>query len=453
MQRNNNIILISCKDGAKEKKMVVPYFILLYNKTRKKKPAQEENGMKKNLLVAQSGGPTAAINATLAGVIEQGKKEERIDRIYGACYGIQGVLEEKFSDLTELVDTEEKLEKLRRTPAAALGSCRFKLRDIDKDDSQYKEIVDILHKNNIGYFVYIGGNDSMDTVAKLSAYCDEKGIDDIKVMGAPKTIDNDLCGIDHCPGFGSAAKYIATVFCELEQEITVYEPENVIIVEMMGRHAGWLTAAAALAQGRNNKKVPYLIYLEEVPFSLERFLEDVREKLKESPAVLVAVSEGVHDEKGRFLCEQEGSRELDVFGHTKLSGTGKILEEAVRARIGCKVRSIELNLLQRCAGHILSKTDIEESGKLGALAVSLAVKGESGCMASLHRVSDAPYTVEYEGVDIRQVANLEKKIPADWINEEGNGVKKELITYLSPLVQGELSSFYENGMPSYLLLK
>ena len=413
---------------------------------------QEDFKKMKNLLVAQSGGPTAAINATLAGVIEQAMKEDVIDQVYGACYGIQGVLEQKFVNLTEKVDTKEKLEKLRRTPASALGSCRFKLKNIEEDDSQYQQIVDIFHEKNIGYFVYIGGNDSMDTVAKLSAYCAKKGIDDIKVIGGPKTIDNDLCEIDHCPGFGSAAKYISTVFCELEQEITVYEPKNVIIVEMMGRHAGWLTAAAALAEGKNGN-VPYLVYLEETPFSLDRFIDDVKEKLATTNAVLVAVSEGVHDTEGRFLCEQEGSRELDVFGHTKLSGTGKILEEAVRAKIGCKVRSIELNLLQRCAGHILSKTDIEESGNLGANAVKLAVAGESGLMSSLTRVSDAPYTVEYRGVDIQKIANKEKKIPREWINEEGNGVKEELITYLTPLVQGEMSSIYENGMPSYLLLK
>ena len=416
------------------------------------KDLQEDFKKMKNLLVAQSGGPTAAINATLAGVIKQAMKEDVIDQVYGACYGIQGVLEQKFVNPTEKVDTEEKLEKLKRTPASALGSCRFKLKNIEEDDSQYQQIVDIFHEKNIGYFVYIGGNDSMDTVAKLSAYCAKKGIDDIKVIGGPKTIDNDLCEIDHCPGFGSAAKYISTVFCELEQEITVYEPKNVIIVEMMGRNAGWLTAAAALAEGKNGD-VPYLVYLEEVPFSLEQFVSDVKAKLETSNAVLVAVSEGVHDVEGNFLCEQEGSRQLDVFGHTMLSGAGKILEEAVRSQIGCKVRSIELNLLQRCAGHVLSKTDIEESGNLGAKAVELAVAGESGLMASLTRVSDAPYTVEYSGVDIQKIANKEKKIPREWINEEGNGVKEELITYLTPLVQGEVSSIYENGMPSYLLLK
>lgn len=406
----------------------------------------------KNLLVAQSGGPSAAINATLAGVVEKAMTNQNVGKIYGAKNGIMGILTDKLIDLTETLADPETLQLLCQTPSSALGSCRMKLSDWEESTFEYDKILGIFRKYDIGYFVYIGGNDSMDTVAKLSAYCKEKGVEDIKVIGGPKTIDNDLCGIDHCPGFGSAAKYISTVFCELEQEITVYEPKNVIIVEMMGRHAGWLTAAAALAEGKNGN-VPYLVYLEEKPFSLDRFIDDVKEKLASTNAVLVAVSEGVHDTEGRFLCEQEESRELDVFGHTKLSGTGKILEEAVRAKIGCKVRSIELNLLQRCAGHILSKTDIEESGNLGANAVKLAVAGESGLMSSLTRVSDAPYTVEYSGVDIREVANKEKKIPVEWINEAGNGVKEELITYLTPLVQGEVSSIYENGMPSYLLLK
>ena len=406
----------------------------------------------KNLLVAQSGGPSAAINATLAGVVEKAMTNQNVGKIYGAKNGIMGILTDKLIDLTETLADPETLQLLCQTPSSALGSCRMKLSDWEESTFEYDKILGIFRKYDIGYFVYIGGNDSMDTVAKLSAYCKEKGVEDIKVIGGPKTIDNDLCGIDHCPGFGSAAKYISTVFCELEQEITVYEPKNVIIVEMMGRHAGWLTAAAALAEGKNGN-VPYLVYLEEKPFSLDRFIDDVKEKLASTNAVLVAVSEGVHDTEGRFLCEQEGSRELDVFGHTKLSGTGKILEEAVRAKIGCKVRSIELNLLQRCAGHILSKTDIEESGNLGANAVKLAVAGESGLMSSLTRVSDAPYTVEYSGVDIREVANKEKKIPVEWINEAGNGVKEELITYLTPLVQGEVSSIYEDGMPSYIVLK
>lgn len=408
---------------------------------------------KKNLLVAQSGGPTAAINATLAGVITAAEKCEDIDNVMGACYGIQGVLEEKIINLTKKIDTPEKAGMLSRTPAAALGSCRFKLDDTDRNEKQYRQIIDIFKKYNIGYFVYIGGNDSMDTVYKLSEYCKKHDIDDIKVIGAPKTIDNDLCGIDHCPGFGSAAKYIATVFAELERESQVYETRNVIIVEMMGRNAGWLTAAAALAEGKNGS-VPYLIYLEENVFDMDKFIDDVREMLIDNTAVMVAVSEGIHDSEGRFICEQgNADKELDVFGHNKLAGTGKILEEAVKEKIGCKVRSIELNLLQRCASHIMSKTDIEESKKLGENAVSLAVNGRSGEMSTLTRADGMEYKVSYSGVDISEVANQEKKVSKEWINSDGNGVTKEMLDYLKPLIQGEIANLYVDGIPKYMILK
>lgn len=410
-------------------------------------------GEKKNLLVAQSGGPTAAINATLAGVITAAEKCENIDKVMGACYGIQGVLEEKLINLTKKIDTPEKADMLSRTPAAALGSCRFKLDDTDKGEDQYRKIIEIFKKYNIGYFVYIGGNDSMDTVYKLSEYCKKNDIDDVKVIGAPKTIDNDLCGIDHCPGFGSAAKYIATVFAELERESLVYETKNVIIVEMMGRNAGWLTAAAALAEGQNGS-VPYLIYLEENVFDMDKFIDDVREMLIDNTAVMVAVSEGVHDSEGRFICEQEDqAKELDVFGHNKLAGTGKVLEEAVREKIGCKVRSIELNLLQRCASHVMSKTDIEESKKLGANAVSLAISGRSGEMSTLTRTGGSEYKVSYSGVDISEVANQEKKVPKEWINSDGNGVTREMLDYLKPLIQGEIANLYVDGIPKYMRLK
>ena len=407
----------------------------------------------KNLIVAQSGGPTSAINATLAGVIVEAQKSKEIDKVYGACYGIQGVLDENFIDLNQKVDTQDKIDMLRRTPAAALGSCRFKLDDPEKDDTQFRQIVDIFHKYNIGYFIYIGGNDSMDTVYKLSVYCEKNGIDDIKVIGGPKTIDNDLCGIDHCPGFGSAAKYIATVFAELEQEINVYETKSVIIVEMMGRNAGWLTAAAALAEKKNGK-TPYLIYLEERTFSMEKFISDVKEELDAHDTVLVAVSEGVHDEEGRYICDTlPGESDTDVFGHSMLSGTGRVLEEEVKNKIGCKVRSIELNLLQRCASHIMSETDINESFNLGQNAVRIAVSGESGKMSSLKRIPSDKYEVEYCAVDIANVANLEKKVPVSWINETGNGVTEEMIDYLLPLIQGELSCLYDNGVPDYIVLK
>ena len=406
---------------------------------------------KRNIIVGQSGGPTSVINSSLAGVYKNAV-ERGFDKVYGILHGIQGLLDEQYIDLSTQIHSELDIELLKRTPSAFLGSWRYKLPEISDDRETYEKIFEILRELNISYFFYIGGNDSMDTVSKLSRYAARVG-SDIRIIGIPKTIDNDLVMTDHTPGFGSAAKYVASTVREIAIDASVYDnKKSVTIVEIMGRHAGWLTAAAALAEGKNGN-VPYLVYLEEKPFSLDRFIDDVKEKLASTNAVLVAVSEGVHDTEGRFLCEQEESRELDVFGHTKLSGTGKILEEAVRAKIGCKVRSIELNLLQRCAGHILSKTDIEESGNLGANAVKLAVAGESGLMSSLTRVSDAPYTVEYSGVDIREVANKEKKIPVEWINEAGNGVKEELITYLTPLVQGEVSSIYENGMPSYLLLK
>ena len=405
--------------------------------------------MKKNLLVAQSGGPTAAINATLAGVIGQAMKEEQIDQVYGACYGIQGVLEQKFVNLTEKVDTEEKLEKLKRTPAAALGSCRFKLNDIKEDDSQYQEIVDILHKMNIGYFVYIGGNDSMDTVAKLSAYCKEKGVEDIKVIGGPKTIDNDLCGIDHCPGFGSAAKYISTVFCELEQEITVYEPKNVIIVEMMGRHAGWLTAASALARKYTGDN-PLLIYLPETAFDTEEFLKKTEACFEKNCNVVVCVSEGIHDNKGTFICEYDNSVGTDTFGHKMLAGCGKYLENLVRSRLGVKARSIELNVSQRCSASMLSDTDRQEAITAGIFGVQAALKGETGKMVSFIRqeTSKGVYQMRCGLEDVNEICNEEKTVPLSWISQDGSDVTEDFIHYARPLIQGNVElPMGEDGLP------
>ncbi len=438
----------------------------------------------KNLLVAQSGGPTAAINATLAGIVERAFESPEIDRVYGADFGIQGVLQERFLDLTEMIpalvreefgETEDPetleagilriLDRLSTTPAAALGSCRYKLKDPAKDSSEFERLIEIFRAHNIGYFVYIGGNDSMDTVCKLSEFIRARGITDIQVIGAPKTIDNDLFGIDHCPGFGSAAKYIAASMAELERELVVYDTPYVIIVELMGRNAGWLTAAAALAKDQNSR-VPYLIYLTEVPFDLTSFIEDVRAELKTDRCVMVAVSEGIRDRSGRMLCEYSSLNEtagksgyggaggLDAFGHKIASGAARVLEHAVQKNIGCKVRAIELNLLQRCAGHLLSETDIRESRELGRQAVSLALAGENGSMSSLRRVESARgYAVEYLPADIREIANREKCVPREWINSEGNGVTEACLHYLRPLVQGELSSDFADGVPRYVLLR
>lgn len=405
----------------------------------------------KNMLVAQSGGPSAAINATITGVIDAGIASNQVGHVYGARNGIKGVLNENFVNLDEVCDTKEKRDLLSVTPAAALGSCRWKLKDPKENAEEFEEIIRILRKNNIGYFVYTGGNDSMDTVYKLSIYCKENNIDDIKVMGAPKTIDNDLGETDHCPGFGSAAKFIATAFTEIACDCFVYDVPSVTIVEVMGRNAGWLTASSALAR-TEERRVPQLIYLCEKVFDEEKFIEDVNKALEKENNIIVAVSEGVKDATGHYVGEETKSGKEDAFGHKYLSGIGKYLEGLVGNRIGCKVRSIELNILQRCAGYMLSETDIIESRNLGAFAAVSAIRGESGKMSALKRICDDPYQVEIELADLSKIANFEKKVPMEWINEEGNDIKDDLLTYLKPLIQGEVQIPYENGVPRHFIL-
>lgn len=405
----------------------------------------------KNLLVAQSGGPTAAINATVAGVITAAMASGEVDEIWGAVNGIKGVLEERFVNLREQISNTQDLDVLCQTPAAALGSCRFKLKNIKEDSSQFEEIIRIFRKHEIAYFIYAGGNDSMDTVDKLSAYCKEQGITDISVMGAPKTIDNDLVGTDHCPGFGSAAKYIGTTFAELERDCHVYDTKAVTIVEVMGRNAGWLTATSALARN-NGGPGPNLIYLCEPEFSVEGFLRDVKKELESHDSVLVAISEGIKDANGVYVSEQVQSGAVDTFGHSYIAGSARVLEDAVRTEIGCKVRSIELNLMQRCASHIASAVDIQESRMLGMTACQMALEGKSGLMAAVERVSDAPYEVRFVGVPVSQVSNQEKKVPRDFINEAGNDVTEKMMAYLNPLIQGEAPVIYENGIPKHVSL-
>ena len=401
----------------------------------------------KNLLVAQSGGPTAAINATLAGVVECAVSSGQADRIYGAVNGIEGVLAERFVDLREKLDSTEKLELLCQTPAAALGSCRLKIRE----KKQLEEIVRILRKWEISCFVYIGGNDSMDTVDRLSAYLKEEGITDLAVMGAPKTIDNDLMGTDHCPGFGSAAKYIAATFAELERDCHVYTVKCVTIVEVMGRNAGWLTASSALAR-ENGSSGPDLIYLCERAFDTEQFLADLQEKLRVKDSVLVAISEGIRDAKGRYISEQVQSSALDNFGHAYIAGSARVLEQIVRERIGCKVRSIELSLMQRCAAHIASAADIEESRMLGMKACQCALEGMSGQMAAVIRESSRPYRTSFGTVPVRDAANAEKKVPDAWITPDGHDVTEEMLEYLRPLIRGERKVVCKNGIPVHLSL-
>lgn len=400
----------------------------------------------KNLLVAQSGGPSAAINATLCGVVEKGLADKNIDKVYGAQNGIIGILAERMVELNALLSNPQSLQLLCQTPSSALGSCRMKLSHWEESTFEFEKIISIFRKYNIGYFIYIGGNDSMDTVHKLSEYCRLHKINDICIMGAPKTIDNDLMETDHCPGFGSAAKYIATTFSEIACDCNVYALPAVTIVEVMGRDAGWLTASSVL--GRiNGDCAPDLIYLCEKPFSVDGFIRDVREKLGKKHAVVIAVSEGIKNESGEYITDCLLDRTTDAFGHKILAGAARYLEEIIRQEIGCKVRSVELNLMQRCASHVASAADIYESRLLGMAAADYAMGGGSGKMAAINRTSTKPYQFEIEFVEIHKIANQVKTVPLEWINEQGNDVKQEMVDYLLPLIQGELPCTYENGVP------
>ncbi len=403
-----------------------------------------------NAVIGQSGGPTAAINATLSGVVRGCKNADCIGKIYGAINGVEGVLAERFCDLGERLPDEKSLELLEQTPAAALGSCRKKLPKPEDEPATFEKLVEIFRKYDIRYFFYIGGNDSMDTVAKLSRYCASVGFD-MRVMGVPKTIDNDLAGTDHTPGFGSAAKYIATVTQEVLLDTAVYTVKAVTIIEIMGRDAGWLTAAAALPS--LSGIAPDLVYLPEVPFDYEKFYEDIAAAFEKHPNVVVAVSEGARTADGTYVGEGAQSGAVDVFGHKYLSGTGKALELAVKEKFGCKVRSIELNLPQRCAAHIRSKTDIDESVMIGKAAADYAVNGETGKMACFARMSSEPYKCEAGLCDIASVANAVRSVPREFINARGNGVTDECVKYIAPLIMGEAECTYKNGLPDFITLK
>ena len=416
-----------------------------------------------NAVVGQSGGPTAAINATLAGVIKGVLCEQAargniaIDTLYGMKNGVDGLLREDLVNLSDIfspkADPEGKaLEALTLTPAAALGSCRKKLpaAGADNEAAVMDKLLDILDRHNIRYFFYIGGNDSMDTVAKLSAYAAKKNYP-IRVMGVPKTIDNDLVGTDHTPGFGSAAKYIATTVQEILCDTAVYTVPAVTIVEIMGRDAGWLTASAALGRLVSGRE-PDLVYLPERPFSYDEFFVDVRKALAKHPNVVVAVSEGLECPDGTLVGASTQSGAVDAFGHKYLSGTGKALELAVKAEIGCKVRSVELNLPQRCAGHLLSAQDIEESVATGKAAVEVAISGVSCRMMTIRRVEGDTYTYEVGHEDIFTIANQTKCVPDAFINERGNGVTDECLKYLLPLIKGERYPDYKEGLPAYFIL-
>lgn len=403
--------------------------------------------MKDNCIVAQSGGPTVAINASLAGVIDGVKKSNKFTRVYGAIHGIQGVLENNFIDLSLMALSKFPLvNTLELSPAMYLGSCRYKLPDFEVDSKPYEIIFDRFEEYKVAAFYYIGGNDSMDTVDKLSKYAEKIG-SDVKIIGIPKTIDNDLCHTDHTPGFGSAAKYVASTMLEIAHDTYIYHIPSVVIVEIMGRDAGWLTAASCLARN-DYSPAPHLIYLPEVDFDEDQFIDDIKNVLKTSRCVIIAVSEGIHDKDGNYISAT--SAVADKFGHAQLSGTGKALESLVKDRMDIKVRSIELNVLQRCAAHISSRTDINESFALGQAAVKYAAEGMTAVMSTIKRVSNDPYQWIIEPENVSLIANQAKTIPLEWITPEKNDVTPEMESYLRPLIIGEVSLQYKDGLPMYL---
>ena len=407
--------------------------------------------LKGNAVVGQSGGPTAAINATLSGVIRgviDARASGVIDTLYGMRNGIEGFLREDLVDITSFFDCEEKLVTLESTPAAALGSCRRKLKSHDVDADTYARILEVLKKYNIRYFFYIGGNDSMDTVLKLSQYAAVNDYE-IRVVGVPKTIDNDLAATDHTPGFGSAAKYVATTVKEILRDVSVYTMKAVTIVEVMGRDAGWLTASAALPYASGNMG-PDLIYLPERAFDVDKFISDVEKCFDTHPAVLVVVSEGVRLADGEYL-GASGSA-VDAFGHKALSGAGKVLEHIVKERLGCKVRSIELNLPQRCASHIASATDISESVAVGKGAVAAAIEGKTAVMMTIDRSLSDRYSVTIGSANIATIANAVRCVPDEYINSEANGITEAGIKYLLPLIKGEIYPTFENGLPKHITI-
>lgn len=410
-------------------------------------------GKKRNIIVGQSGGPTAVINSSLAGVYKTAK-ERGFHKVYGMLHGIEGFLDEMYVDLSTQIHSDMDIELLKRTPSAFLGSCRFKLPEIHENPEIYEKIFSIMNKLEIGVFIYIGGNDSMDTIKKLSDYAIVKGHEQ-KFLGVPKTIDNDLALTDHTPGFGSAAKYIAASTKEVIRDAMglSYKRKMITIMEIMGRNAGWLTGATALAKTEDCCG-PDLIYLPEIPFDVDRFLKKCSDLLEKKPSIVIAVSEGIKVPDGRYVCQLAGGSDyVDAFGHRQLAGTAGYLASFLAAKTGCKTRAVELSTLQRSASHMASRVDINEAFMVGGAAVKAADEGDSGRMVVIDRVSDDPYMSAAGIYDVHKIANNEKLVPRSWVNREGNYVTREFIDYVEPLIQGDYQPFMVNGLPQHLVLK
>ena len=404
-----------------------------------------------NAIVGQSGGPTCVINSSLAGVFSACRKHG-VQHVYGMRHGVQGLLKDDVVNLTDMLSAPGQLTLLRHTPASYLGSCRYKLPESDQIEAVYQEIFDVLRRYDIGYFFYIGGNDSMDTILKLSDYAAKVG-SDIRFIGVPKTIDNDLTHTDHTPGYGSAAKYIGTTIKELVRDSTIYDLKSVTIVEIMGRNAGWLTAAAALARGEDCEGVN-MICLPEVPFNIEHFIDKVERMQRESRSVVIAVSEGVKLADGRYVCElSDDAHFVDAFGHKSLTGTARYLANQVAGKLKTKTRSIELSTLQRCAAHVSSRTDITEAYQVGGAAAKAAFEGHTGEMVALERISNDPYQCTTRLVDIHQIANFEKKVPLEWVNSYRTDMEPAFLQYARPLIQAELTPVYIDGLPRHIFMK
>lgn len=409
----------------------------------------------KNLVGAcmfgQSGGPTSVINASAAGVFTQALKEENVTAVYGLAHGIKGLLEEDFYDMSK--EDPKELDLLKYTPSSALGSVRYKLASADKDDTDYKRILEVFKKYNVRYFFYNGGNDSMDTCNKISKYLQRSGYD-CNVIGVPKTIDNDLFGTDHCPGYGSAAKYVATTLMEINLDAKVYDKGQVCVVEIMGRHAGWLTAASKLACYKGLG--PDLIYLPESPFDIEKFKKDVKRVMDANNGSCIAcVSEGIADKNGKFIVESlSESRSRDSFGHAQLGGLAIQLASLINEEYGVKVRGIEFSLMQRCGAHLASKQDVEEAFTAGQEAVKAACAGNTDKMVIFKRdMSSGKYKCKYELMDLDLAANTEKMVPAEWITENGTMLSDDFVDYALPLIQGEAKAPLEEGLPRFAKLK
>ncbi len=401
-------------------------------------------------LIGQSGGPTSVINASALGCIEAALKSESVTRVYGAAHGIKGVLDDNLYDMNE--EDPAELGLMRFTPSSVLGTCRYKLKDFTVDDTDYKRILEIFKKYDIRFFFYNGGNDSMDTCNKISQFMAQNDYA-CKVMGIPKTIDNDLALTDHCPGYGSAAKYVATTCMEVYRDAKVYGTGSVTVVEIMGRNAGWLTAASAIATHKGMG--PDLIYLPEVPFDLDQFISDITKVYNEKGDVLIAVSEGIVDKDGNYISEvlSSDSKAKDAFGHVQMGGLASNLANFANAKIKAKVRGIEFGIIQRCAAHIASETDVNEAYMAGAAAFKAAEAGETDKMVAFARGNGEHYTCETVLVNLTEVANFEKKIPREWINKAGNGLLQPFLDYALPLIQGESKVPMEDGVPRFATLK